>query len=52
MKLTIWGARGSIPAPMTTAELRQRLRETVLLSDYHLISTVLPVGILPVWNCV
>src|SRR5687768_2835349 len=32
MKLTIWGARGSLPAPMTTAELRQRLRETVVHS--------------------
>jgi phosphoribosyl 1,2-cyclic phosphodiesterase len=29
MKLTIWGARGSIPTPLTTEELRERLRETL-----------------------
>lgn len=29
MKIRIWGARGSIPTPMTTTELRERLRETL-----------------------
>lgn len=29
MKIRIWGARGSIPTPLTTAELRERLRETL-----------------------
>ncbi len=33
MKIRIWGARGSIPAPMTTAELRERLRETLQRSQ-------------------
>ncbi|MBZ0305688.1 MAG: MBL fold metallo-hydrolase [Anaerolineae bacterium] len=33
MKIRIWGARGSIPAPMTTTELRERLRETLQRSQ-------------------
>jgi len=29
MRIKIWGARGSLPTPMTTSELRQRLRDAL-----------------------
>lgn len=32
MRLTVWGARGSIPTPMTTPELHDRLQEVLLRS--------------------
>ncbi|CAG0987707.1 MAG: MBL fold metallo-hydrolase [Anaerolinea sp.] len=43
MKVTFWGARGSIPSPMTTVELREKLKQALLgavsvdLTDHHAV---------------